>query len=169
MIVGSNSDNSHEFGPDSVTSALDLLLEEIDSHRHYANRAAADALGDKNYGAAKSSIARSEILTAFHEKAAALRREWQKLAKSGGSHDGRRRPRRATKRMSARAEDGQLLVQFADGEKCSWDLPDPADKPAIRRIRDEAVHFALKRGATDPGQTNAVRKALTDAGYHLTR
>ena len=82
--------------------------------------------------------------------------------------NGRRGPRRATKRMSTYIEHGRLLVQFGDAEK-SWNLPDPSDKPAIRRIREEAAHFALVHGATDPGQTNAVRKALTDAGYYLTR
>ena len=81
---------------------------------------------------------------------------------------GRRAPRRATNRMSAHVEHGRLLVQFTDGEK-SWDLPDPTDKGAIRRIRDEAVAFALAHGASEPGQTNAVKKALTNAGYYLTR
>lgn len=76
--------------------------------------------------------------------------------------------RRATKRMSAHVERGRLFVQFADAEK-SWNLPDPLDKRAIRRIRDEAVDFALAHGATHPGQTNAVKKALTDAGYYLAR
>ena len=88
---------------------------------------------------------------------------------SGKRGTGRRAPRRATKRMSVYVERSRLFVQFADDEKSWWDLPDPTDKRAIRRIRDEAVAFALAHGATDPGQTNAVKKALTDAGYHLTR
>lgn len=82
---------------------------------------------------------------------------------------GRRRSRHATKRMSARVERGQLLVQFADNEKKRWELPDPSDKGAIRRIRGEAIAFALEHGASDPGQVNAVKKALTDAGYYLSR
>ena len=81
---------------------------------------------------------------------------------------GQRGPRRATKQMSTYVEHDRLLVQFADAEK-SWDLPDPLHKRAIRRIRDEAVDYALARGASNPGQTNAVKKALTDAGYYLTR
>ena len=88
---------------------------------------------------------------------------------SGRRGSGQRGPRRATKRMSASVERGRLLVQFVDGEKSWWDLPDRGDKEAIRRIRDDAVDFALTQGASDPGQTNAVKKALTDAGYHLTR
>lgn len=33
MITGSSSSNSHERGPDSITAALDLLLEEIERAR----------------------------------------------------------------------------------------------------------------------------------------
>jgi len=71
--------------------------------------------------------------------------------------------------MSAREEDEQLVIMFEDGASKKWDLPDKTDKDGIRALRDEAVAFALKNGASDPGQTNAVRKALTDAGYHLIK
>ena len=71
--------------------------------------------------------------------------------------------------MSVRVEDGLLFVWFEDGERNQWRLPDSSNKAEIRKIRDEAVQFALGQGATDPGQTNAVRKALTDSGYHLIR
>ena len=86
-----------------------------------------------------------------------------------GRRRGRGRVRHATKRMSARVEDGLLFVWFEDGERNQWRLPDSSNKAEIRKIRDEAVQFALGQGATDPGQTNAVRKALTDSGYHLIR
>ena len=38
----------------------------------------------------------------------------------------------------------------------------------IRKIRDEAVYFAKNNGATS-GQINAVKKTLTEAGYHITK
>lgn len=85
------------------------------------------------------------------------------------SRRGRGNVRYATKRMSARVEVGHLVVTFEDGVRDRWKLPDRQDKAAIRAIRDEAVKFALENDASDPGQTNAVRKALTDAGYHLTK
>ena len=71
--------------------------------------------------------------------------------------------------IPARTERQQLVVGFEDGQMKSWALPDRSDKAGIRRIRDEAVAFALDNGASDPGQTNAVQKVLTDAGYHLTK
>ncbi len=88
---------------------------------------------------------------------------------ASGSRRGRGNLRYATKRMSARIESGHLVVEFEDGASERWPLPDRSDKAAIRTIREEAVEFALENGASDPGQTNAVRKALTDAGYHLTK
>lgn len=82
------------------------------------------------------------------------------------------RKRIATKRMSARVEDvgsgDHLLVAFADGEWKRWKLPDRSNKEAIRRVRDTAVAFAGKHGATK-GQIAAVKKALAEARYYLTK
>ena len=39
---------------------------------------------------------------------------------------------------------------------------------AIRKVRTDAVDFAKDNGASD-GQIAAVKKTLTDAGYHLTK
>ena len=83
---------------------------------------------------------------------------------------GRGALRYATKPMSARLRDGKLIVEFAkDNVRREWPLPSRGDKEEIRKVREAAVAFALENGATDPGQTNAVRKALTNEGYHLTK
>ncbi len=63
-----------------------------------------------------------------------------------------------------------LKVSFHDGgtEK-NWDLPeDRADKTGIRTVRNSALEFGEANGASS-GQLFAIRKALTDAGYHLTK
>ena len=78
------------------------------------------------------------------------------------------RKNKTKKKMSARVEDGHLLVEFADGQMERWKLPDRSDKEAIRRTRDFAVAFARDQEAT-LGQINAVKKALTEDGYHLTK
>ena len=88
---------------------------------------------------------------------------------SGGPRPGRGNLRYATKRMSPRVESGKLVVEFEDGARKEWKLPERSDKGSIRTIRDDAVSFALENGATNPGQTNAVLKALTNADYHLTK
>ena len=87
----------------------------------------------------------------------------------GGGRVGRGDVRYSTKRMSARVEDNQLIVKFGDGAHRAWTMPGRGDKEEIRRVREEAVSFALDNGATDPGQTNTVRKALTSSGFYLTK
>lgn len=168
MMTGSNGSHSGESGLDSVASALDLLLEEIERESDRVKRTGSEAFRDGNHSRVEASLAQSKVLTEFYGKSVTLRKEWGKLAMLGRRSTGKRGPRRATKRMSTRVENDRLFVQLPDDEK-SWSLPDPADRAAIRRIRDEAVEFALAHGATNPGQTNAVKKALTDAGYYLTR
>ena len=74
----------------------------------------------------------------------------------------------ATKRMSARVEAGHLIVVFEEGAQDLWELPDRSDKEGIRKVLNAAVEFALTNGVS-PGQINAVRKALTDSDYHLTK
>ena len=81
-------------------------------------------------------------------------------------HRGSRRL--ATKKLSARVEEGRLLVEFPEyDQKTSWELPEPSDRDAIKQIRDAAATFAHDNGATD-GQVNAVKKALTENGYYVS-
>ena len=79
-------------------------------------------------------------------------------------------PRRsfATTRMSSYINSDQLHIAFAGGSPRSWPLPPRNDKGSLRAMRDKAVAFARENGAT-LGQVNAVKKTLTDAGYHLTK
>jgi len=95
-------------------------------------------------------------------------------SKGNGEHPRTRRPsavpRRsfATQRMSSYINNGQLHVSFAGGASRSWSLPAGNDKAALLSMRAKAVSFAKENGAT-LGQVNAVKKTLTDEGYHLTR
>jgi len=75
---------------------------------------------------------------------------------------------RATDPMSAYLSGTQFHVSFASGPSSSWSLPSKTDKAALRAMRDKAVAFATKNAATN-GQVAAVKKALTEAGYHLTK
>lgn len=74
----------------------------------------------------------------------------------------------ATDKLSSYISGNELRVSFASGASKSWKLPAKSDKAALRVVRDEATGFAKKHGATI-GQINAVRKALTDSGYHLLK
>jgi len=80
----------------------------------------------------------------------------------------RSRSRLATTRMSSFVQNGSLVVAFAGGQRKSFTLPDRKDKLKVRQVRDEAVSFAQKAGASY-GQEMAVKKALTESGYHLVK
>jgi hypothetical protein len=91
----------------------------------------------------------------------------QERGRLAGGRKGRGNIRYATKRMSSRKEGDHLVVEFSDGKAGRWKLPDHKDKEGIKRLRETAAAFVVSNGGTDPGQTNAVRKTLTDAGYFL--
>lgn len=74
----------------------------------------------------------------------------------------------ATKRLSSYINGNHLHASFQGGPSRSWPLPPKTDKVALRSVREDAVTFARQNGATI-GQINAVKKTLTDSGYHLTR
>ncbi len=77
------------------------------------------------------------------------------------------RSRYATDRMTARIEGDHLLVRFASGPSREFLLPDRHNKEEISILTYNAMAFAKTNDATE-GQVNAVRKALTDAGFHIT-
>jgi negative regulator of replication initiation len=79
-----------------------------------------------------------------------------------------RRSSYATNKLSSYISGNELRISFASGQSKSWKLPPKTDKAKLRAVRDEATAFAEKNGAT-LGQVNAVKKTLTDSGYHLLK
>ena len=83
-------------------------------------------------------------------------------------------PSRATDRMHARVYgeggDANLKVRFqGSGEEQHFRLPrDRSDKRTIRAALSKALQFGRKNRASR-GQMFAIRKALTETGYHLTK
>lgn len=80
----------------------------------------------------------------------------------------------ATNRMHAKVYQGKtcdnLRVLFhGNGADERWDLPkDRSAKGEIRAVMNAALAFGEANGASR-GQLFAIRKALTDAGYHLSK
>jgi len=74
----------------------------------------------------------------------------------------------ARQKMTPYISRNQFHIEFQDGGSRSWTLPDPKDKAGIREILYKAIAFAKEHRASR-GQINAVRKKLTDEGYHLTK
>ncbi len=85
-----------------------------------------------------------------------------------------KRGRFASNKMHTKVHSGNstdyLLVSFEDGDaRNQWDLPaDRSDKSSIRAVMNAALSFGEMNEASK-GQLMAIRKALTDAGYHLIK
>jgi negative regulator of replication initiation len=83
-------------------------------------------------------------------------------------HKANERRRVATRKLSVRVENGELLVAFADGPSRRWPLPHKDNKMEIRMVREKALAFAEQQGATE-GQLKGVIKAMTSAGFYLIK
>ena len=78
------------------------------------------------------------------------------------------REKRATNKLSPHFQNNRFILSFASGSTQSWPLPSKDDKKAIRHLRDKTVAFVRESMGTY-GQMEAAKKALTQAGYYLTK
>jgi len=69
-----------ENNPSNVSSAFEMLLEEVEAEIDFVNGVGAKAFGGRDYDKAKEALERSGTLTAFRDKVAVLRKEWEELA-----------------------------------------------------------------------------------------
>lgn len=76
--------------------------------------------------------------------------------------------RRATDRMTQTVNGGKLILEFDSGPRFERTLPAKDNRPAIRKVRDEAMEFVRSNGGTD-GQEKAAIRALTSRGYHIAK
>ncbi len=66
--------------PTNVFAAFEMLLEEVETEIDLINRAGAQAFAARNYESAREALERAGQLTAFRDKVATLRGEWETLA-----------------------------------------------------------------------------------------
>lgn len=69
-----------ENNPTNVSSAFEMLLEEVEAEIDFVNGVGSKAFGGRDYDKAKEALERSGTLTAFRDRVAALRKEWEHLA-----------------------------------------------------------------------------------------
>jgi len=69
-----------ENNPSNVSSAFEMLLEEVEAEIDFVNGVGAKAFEGRDYDKAKEALERSGALTAFRDRVAALRREWEEMA-----------------------------------------------------------------------------------------
>lgn len=99
-----------------------------------------------------------------------IRSHQNDLPKSGGSTRGHFATDKMHSKIYREGNRAYLKVRFhGSGKEQNFDLPEhSSDKQAIRSALESALSFGERNGASK-GQLFAIRKALTDANYHLTK
>ncbi|NLX21031.1 MAG: hypothetical protein GXY55_05075 [Phycisphaerae bacterium] len=69
-----------ENNPSNVSSAFEMLLEEVEAEIDFVNGVGSRAFQGRDYDKAKEALERSGVLTAFRDRVAALRKEWEQMA-----------------------------------------------------------------------------------------
>lgn len=83
-----------ENNPNNVSSAFEMLLEEVEAEIDFVTGVGSRAFEARDYDKAKEALERSETLTAFRDRVAALRKEWEELAKAEEDEDEQTRTER---------------------------------------------------------------------------
>ncbi len=65
--------------PTNVVAAFEMLLEEIETEIDFTNRVGSRAFEASDYHRAREALEQAAQLTAYRDKLAALRREWERL------------------------------------------------------------------------------------------
>lgn len=155
-----------------ISAENDALLIAAAPALRDACRSAWAALDDESNGDAISKIEVALDLAGSVETETALVSDGEVSSNRGlqASISPPRRPksRIATHTLRHWIADGRITFAFDDGPSSEWALPAKADKDGIGKVRSEAIAWGKKVGATD-GQVDAIKKALTSAGYHLRK
>lgn len=69
-----------ENNPANVSSAFEILLEEIEAEIDFVNNIGSKAFEGRVYERAKEALERAGTLTSFRDRVAAMRKEWDGLA-----------------------------------------------------------------------------------------
>lgn len=76
-----------ENNPSNVSSAFEMLLEEVEAEIDFVNGIGSKAFDGRDYDKAKDALERAGILTGFRDKVACMRKEWKDIAAVGESQE----------------------------------------------------------------------------------
>jgi restriction system protein len=76
-----------ENNPSNVSSAFEMLLEEVEAEIDFVCDIGSKAFAKRDLDKAKEAQERADVLTAFRDKVASLRKEWNDIAVVGDSQE----------------------------------------------------------------------------------
>jgi restriction system protein len=83
-----------ENNPNNVASAFEMLLEEVEAEIDFVTGVGSRAFAARATDRAREAADRADALTAFRDRVAALRKEWEELAKAEEREDEQTRTER---------------------------------------------------------------------------
>lgn len=69
-----------ENNPQDVSTAFEVLLEEVEAEIDFVNNVGSKAFESRDYDRAKEALERAGVLTAFRDRLSGLRGEWDAIA-----------------------------------------------------------------------------------------
>jgi hypothetical protein len=157
-----------ENNPQDVSSAFEIVLEEVEAEIDFINGVGAKAFEARDYDRAKEALERVGIVTAFRDKVAALRAEWDSLAALTASQEdeetkaerrnlGRLRKGIRTPENQYRAPILNVLMDMGGSGKAADVLEQVGKimKPALKKVDFEP----LASGPDNPRWRNAAQWA----------
>lgn len=100
-----------ENNPTNVSSAFEMLLEEVEAEIDFVNGVGAKGFEGRDYDKAKEALERSGLLTAFRDKVAALRKEGEQMAAAAEREEDEET--RAQRRNLGKLRKGQRTPESA--------------------------------------------------------
>jgi len=76
-----------ENDPTNVSSAFEVLLEEVEAEIDFVNNVGSKAFESRDYDRAKEALEHAGVFTSFRDRVAALRKEWEDLAAAAESQE----------------------------------------------------------------------------------
>lgn len=166
-----------ENNPQDVSSAFEILLEEVEAEIDFVNSVGSRGFEARDYERAKEALERAGLLTAFRDKLATLRAEWESLAAVAESQEdeetkaertnlGRLRKGMRTPESQYRVPILRVLSEMGGSAKASDVLERVGEimKPQLKKVDFEP----LASGPDNPRWRNAAqwaRNSMVNQGF----
>lgn len=99
-----------ENNPSNVSSAFEMLLEEVEAEIDFFTRIGARAFENRDFRKVDEARAQAETVAAFRDKVAALRKEWDSISGMNPDED---EDAKAERRNLGRIRKGQRTPESA--------------------------------------------------------
>ena len=157
-----------ENNPTNLSSAFEMLLEEIEAEIDFVNNVGSKAFESRIYERAKEALERAGILTSFRDRVATLRKEWEDLAAAAerDEDDETRAERRnlGKLRKGLRTPESAFyfpILQILEGMGGTGKVADVLDqvKRVMKPVLKEVDYEPLASGPDNPRWRNTAQWA----------